>query len=369
MKRRFPPTREGWWFLLATLFVGAVAIDAGINLFFLTFGMMACLLAANWLMSTLGLAGLRVRRILPPVIHAGTPYLMGIALENRKRRLPSFSVEVEDLVEGRPIDKRCYFLKLPAGRSQETSYRHTINRRGRHKLSGFRLATKFPFGLMARAREVKDATEMVVYPTLAVLPPALLRGLPSPPAPARQQGPSRHGELAGLRAFRPGDDPRGIHWRTSARRGMLLVREHEDDEGREATIVFDNEARSGAEAFELAVSRTAALCVELARRGLAVGLVTRGSEVAPSAGPGHLARLLRQLAFIAPEAGPLPRLRRRAVARVSPEGELQLGNAGKMNASTDDRAGAAGLRPAEPFAGGPGDPPRIPDKTTPGRMS
>jgi uncharacterized protein (DUF58 family) len=107
---------------------------------------------------------------------------------------------------------------------------------------------------------------------------------------------------------------------------MLLVREHEDDEGREATIVFDNDARSGAEAFELAVSRTAALCVELARRGLAVGLVTRGSEVAPSAGPGHLARLLRQLAFIAPEAAPLPRLRRRAVARVSPEGELQLGH-------------------------------------------
>ena len=344
MKRRFPPTREGWWFLLATLFVGAVAIDAGINLFFLTFGMMACLLAANWLMSTVGLGGLRVRRILPPVIHAGTPYLMGIALENRKRRLPSFSIEVEDLVEGRPIDKRCYFLKLPAGRSQETSYRHTINRRGRHKLSGFRLATKFPFGLMARAREVKDATEMVVYPALAALPPALLRGLPSPPTPARQQGPSRQGELAGLRAFRPGDDPRGIHWRTSARRGMLLVREHEDDEGREATIVFDNDARSGAEAFELAVSRTAALCVELARRGLAVGLVTRGSEVAPSAGPGHLARLLRLLAFIAPEAGPPPRARRRAVARVSPDGELHLGNDNSPN-----RVGGAGLRPTEPI--------------------
>ena len=35
--------------------------DAGINLFFLTFGMMARLLAANWLMSTLGLGGLRVQ--------------------------------------------------------------------------------------------------------------------------------------------------------------------------------------------------------------------------------------------------------------------------------------------------------------------
>jgi uncharacterized protein (DUF58 family) len=126
---------------------------------------------------------------------------------------------------------------------------------------------------------------------------------------------------------------------------MLLVREHEDDEGREATIVFDNDARSGAEAFELAVSRTAALCVELARRGLAVGLVTRGSEVAPSAGPGHLARLLRLLAFIAPEAGPPPRARRRAVARVSPDGELHL-----SNQSSPHRLGVAGLGPAEPIA-------------------
>ena len=151
-KKHQPPTREGWWFLGATLLVGAAAIDAGINLFFLTFGMMVCLLVAGIALSELGLAGLRVRRVLPPAVHAGTPYLMGIALENRKRRLPSFSIEVEDLIDGRPIEKRCYFLKLPAGRLQETAYRNTMARRGRYRLSGFRLATKFPFGLVpARA--------------------------------------------------------------------------------------------------------------------------------------------------------------------------------------------------------------------------
>jgi uncharacterized protein (DUF58 family) len=303
MRRRLPPTREGWWFLLATLFVGAVAIDAGINLFFLTFGMMACLLAASGLLSTLGLSRLRVRRLPPPVVHAGTPYLMGI-----------------------PIDKRCYFLKLPAGRQQETSYRHTIARRGRHQLTGFRLTTKFPFGLMARTREVADATEIIVYPALAALPPAVLRGLPSPSAPPRDKGPSRQGELAGLRAFRPGDDPRGIHWRTSARRGMPLLREHEDDEGREGTILFDNDAASGAAAFELAVSRAAALCVELARRGMAVGLVTRGGEIPPSVGAPHLARILARLALIAPEPGPPPRGRRRPIARVSADATVQVGS-------------------------------------------
>jgi len=156
-RRRSPATREGWWFLAATLLVGAVALDAGINLFFLAFGMMICLALAGIALSELGLSGLRVRRILPPVVHAGAPYLMGIALENRKRRLPSFSIEVEDLVDGQPIEKRCYFLKLPAGRTQETAYRHTSLRRGRHRLSGFRLATRFPFGLLKRSRQIADA--------------------------------------------------------------------------------------------------------------------------------------------------------------------------------------------------------------------
>jgi uncharacterized protein (DUF58 family) len=353
MKRRFPPTREGWWFLIATLLVGAVAIDAGINLFFLTFGMMACLLLASLLLSGLGLSGLQVRRIPPPVIHAGTPYLMGIALENRKRRLPSFSIEVEDLVDEHPIDKRCYFLKLPAGRTQETSYRHRLPRRGRHRLSGFRLATKFPFGLMQRARLVVDPAEVVVYPALAPLPPAILRGLPSAEAAARRRALDRQGELAGLRAFREGDDPRAIHWRSSARRGLPLVREHENDEGQRALIVFDNgvsevsRARSGDSltttvadpAFELAVSRTAALCVELIRRGLAVGLCTRGAELAPAAGPRQLTRLLHLLAFIQPvRAGGPMRVRGDAVVRVRPDADIDLG--GDAPGATSSGGGA-----------------------------
>ncbi len=324
MKRKLPPTREGWWFLLATAFVGAVAIDAGLNLFFLSFGMMACLLAAGGLLSTVALSGLRVRRIPPATIHAGTPYLMGIGLANAKRRLPSFSVEVEDLVDGRPIEKRCYFLKLPAGRAQETSYRHVLPRRGRHRLSGFRLATKFPFGLMLRSREVAAPLEIVVYPALAALPPSVLRALPAPRASAREKGPSRHGELAGLRPFRPGDDPRGIHWRTTARRGIPFVREHEDDIGREAVVELDNHAEAGAQGFELAVSRAAAVCVELARRGIAVGLVTRGTEIAPGVGPAQVARLLRLLAFVAPEAGPRRRGRRPPAVCVHADGAIEL---------------------------------------------
>src|SRR4051794_10784989 len=320
LKRRQPPTREGWWFLGATLLVGAAAVDAGINLYFLTFGMMVCLIAAGVVLSELGLSGLRVRRVLPPAIHAGTPYLMGIALENRKRRLPSFSIEVEDLIDGRPIEKRCYFLKLPAGRLQETAYRNTMARRGRYRLSGFRLATKFPFGLIPRTRAVADADELYVYPALIPPPEALLRGLPAYPAAGRSFAPSRQGEFRGLRVYRHGDDPRDIHWRSTARRGIPLVREKEDEDAREATVILDNDPRAAADsaAFERAVSEAAGVCVELAQRGFSVGLAVRGGEVRAGVGAAQAERILRALAVIAPEAGPLPAIRPGTVVRVRP---------------------------------------------------
>jgi uncharacterized protein (DUF58 family) len=314
---RFPPTREGWWFLAATVLVGIGAVNAGLNLLYALWGMMLFLIVASGLLSELGLRGLEVRRVLPPAIHAKTPYLMGIALANRKRRLPSFSIEAEDLIDGRPIEKRCYFLKLPAGRTQETAYRHTIARRGRHRLSGLRLATKFPFGLVQKSRDVANAAEVIVYPALVPVSPAVLRGLPARHGPGFPQVRSRDGEFFGLRDFRPGDDPRDIHWRTTARRGVPFVRESEDDEGNEATIVFDNAAGASPEAFEAAVSQAASYALALLGRGFRVALVLRGAALPADGGPAQATRILRALAVVepAPTDAPLD-VRRSGAARL-----------------------------------------------------
>ena len=141
--RRFPPTREGWWFLGATLLVGVAAINGGINLLFMIFGMMLSLILASGVLSELCLRNLEVKRRLPSTIHAGTPFLMGIAVKNEKKKIPTFSLEVEDLLEGKAVERRCYYLKLPAGRMQETAYKHTLPRRGRHRFTGFRISTRF----------------------------------------------------------------------------------------------------------------------------------------------------------------------------------------------------------------------------------
>jgi uncharacterized protein (DUF58 family) len=329
----FPLTREGWWFLAATVLIGLGALNAGLNLLFAVWGMMLFLVVASGVMSELGLRALEIRRVPPPIVHAGAPYLMGIALTNRKRRLPSFSIEVEDLAGGRPIEKRCYFLKLPAGRTQETAYRHTIARRGRHRLSGVRLSTKFPFGLVVKSRDVPDPAEVIVYPALVRVPPAALRALPVPHDGNRQKWRSRDGDFFGLRDFRPGDDPRDIHWRTTARRGVPFVRENEDDEGVEATVVLDNAQGTppaAPEAFELAVSQAASYALELLRRGFRVGLALRGAALAADAGPAQATRILRALALVEPAdpALPLePRLPEGAVVRVRPGASPEIARA------------------------------------------
>jgi uncharacterized protein (DUF58 family) len=305
--RRFPPTREGWYFLGATLLVGVAAINGGINLLFLIFGMMLSLILASGVLSELCLRNLEVKRRLPSTIHAGTPFLMGIAVKNEKKKIPTFSLEVEDLLEGRAVERRCYYLKLPAGRMQETAYKHTLPRRGRHRFTGFRISTRFPFGFIRKSRDISAPADVLVYPALVPVPETIIRaGLAEA---GRNQTPSRSrsGDFHGLREFRTGDDPRDVHWRTSARHGRFFVRECEEETGRTVLLVLESqrlpEGKDPAEAskaFEAAVSLTASVALALIKKGLLVGLKTADAYVAPAAGPGQAPDLLGPLALIQP---------------------------------------------------------------------
>jgi uncharacterized protein (DUF58 family) len=321
--RRFPPTREGWWFLGATLMVGLAAINGGINLLFLVFGMMLSLIIASGVLSEVCLRQLTVTRRIPGTIHAGTPFLMGIAVKNDKKRVPTFSLEVEDLLEGIPVERRCYYLKLPAGRMQETAYKHTLPRRGRHRFTGFRISTRFPFGFIRKSRDVDSPVEVLVYPALVAVPETLIRAGLAEGGRRQVASPSRSGEFHGLREFRQGDDPRDIHWRTSARRGRPFMRELEEEAGRIVVVLLDPvlPETDRERALESAVSMAASLVVALLRKGLQVGLKTRDVQIAPASGSGQASELLEVLAMLPPPpagGAPLPAPSGATTVRVTP---------------------------------------------------
>lgn len=297
--RKFRLTREGKWFIGATLVLGFAAVNGGINLLFLIFGMLLCLLIANGILAEASMRRLAPLRHLPHAIHAGSPFLMGIAVRNNKRRIATFSLEVEDLsADGTPVDRRCFFLKIPAQRRQETSYRRTLKRRGIHRLAGLRLSTRFPFGLLRRSMDVDAPTDLLVYPALLPVSDLALRTGLFQVGEKLNPTLARSGEFHGLRELRAGDDPSSIHWRTSARRGRAFIREFEDTAGRAVAIELATRAQATDEDFERAVSYAASLALLLLRRGLRVGLLAGSVGIRPEAGVVQSGRILRALALV-----------------------------------------------------------------------
>ncbi|MEO5726544.1 MAG: hypothetical protein ABI134_31345, partial [Byssovorax sp.] len=164
--RKLKVTREGKYYLGITLGVGFAAINTGNNLLYLLLGMLLSLMLVSGVMSDLSLRRLTVTRRLPVRAQVGRAHLVEIEVYNHKKSVPSYAIEVEDLRAGQPADKRCFFLKISPSSAQVAAYRRTPARRGRDRHTGFRIATRFPFGLFEKSREVDADGELIIYPAV-----------------------------------------------------------------------------------------------------------------------------------------------------------------------------------------------------------
>jgi len=310
-RRHLRTTREGKAFLFVTLGVGIAAFNTGNNLLFLILGFMLSLIVLSGVMSETAIRGLRVSRRLPARAFAGKVCLVELVLQNDKPRAPSYSLEIEDLAEDAPTERRCYFLKVGPGAEQAAAYRRMLTRRGPLSFVGFRVATRYPFGIFEKWRVLYSPSELLVYPKL--LSDQELRhefqshGLD---APTQRVGVGT--EIAGLRSYETGDDARAIHWRRTAALGRLVVTERQSDASTQLTVLLDNvqtEAKSSElEArFERLISRAATLVVAALSRGLSAEVVARGSRsplLMGNAAPDAILRYLALLGSVPAESAP-----------------------------------------------------------------
>lgn len=300
--RTLRPTREGWWCLLAAVGVGFAAVSTGNNLLYLLEAMLLGLVVVSGLLSEMSMRGLRLSLRVPDEVFAGRPALFALAVVNGKRRLPSYSLAFSAAGHG---DIVRYLPRLRAGEERLLAWETTFPSRGRLRLPALRVTTRFPFGLFAKGAPVALDAEIVVYPALRPVPVDLWR---------RSQGavfasPRRAGRGHGLRnlhEYRAGDDPRLIHWRLSAKRRALIVRELEEETTLDARVVLVGRGERNAERREQALSEAAALARALLRAGAAVSLVGPGLDVGPGRGREQERRVLTSLALFEPIAVPGP---------------------------------------------------------------
>lgn len=309
-RRHLRSTREGKAFIFVTFGVGLAAFNTGSNLLFLVFGFMLSLIVLSGILSENSIRKVRVVRRLPQRATAKSICLIEVMLHNEKERAASYSLEVEDIADNTPTERRCYFLKVAPRSQQIATYRRTPARRGVLRFNGFRIATRYPFGIFEKWRLVHLPAEIVVFPALLSaqeIQNELRQQIAD--APSGRIGPGT--EIAGLRGFLTGDEARDVHWRRTAALGRLVVREHERDSNSHLTILLDN-ARpthidAAAEAawearFEHLVSRAATLATHAAAAQMTTEVVTRGARSPVALAGSPVDPVLRFLALIEPVA-------------------------------------------------------------------
>jgi len=258
--------------------------------------MLLGLVVVSGLLSEMSMRGLRLALRVPDEVFAGRPALFAVVIVNGKRRLPSYSLALSAPGHG---EIARYLPRLRAGEERLIAWETTFPTRGRQRLPALRVTTRFPFGLFAKSAPVAVDTEIVVYPALRPLPAELQRRTQGTVFTSSRRAGRGHG-LRDLRQYRSGDDPRLIHWRLSAKRRELIVRELEEETALDARLVLTGRGEREAERREEALSEAAALARALLRAGAGVALVGPGLDIPARRGHQQERRILVALALYDP---------------------------------------------------------------------
>lgn len=241
------PTRAGLGFALLLFAMLLAALNYANSLaLFLTFLLAGLALAAMQLCHG-NLLGARVVAARIEPAFAGSEAKLELIVEASGGTRHEWRLALPEggqLRVGEPV-------QVPAGAGTAARLELPGTRRGVFTIERVRLSTQWPFGLFEAWTWLHLPLERIVYPAA--------RGTLPPRGGAGRHGGAHAGDVSGddewhgLRAYRDGDSPRHVAWKTYARGAPLLVSEY---------------AASGSEPHEFDFARLAPLDTETRLRQL-----------------------------------------------------------------------------------------------------
>lgn len=292
-------TRRGWTLTgaAAGLIVGSRVLGAG---------PLAALGIAGGVLVVLALAWVATRRPVLALARHAHPARLHVGAQGRvvlsgRAVTPTPLLTLVDRVDEGRRAARFLVAPLPAGASLDAAYRVPTERRGRFVFGPLHASVADPLGLVRRSWVVADQTDVVVRPRVHPVS-APRRGGGGEPAlqaeGARAPAVEPLGEFLALRDYAPGDDPRLVHWRSTARVGDLVVRQDEAASPGRVVLVLDTRSRVHDEAsFEVAVEAVASIAVRCRQVHAPVEVLTTAGELLGRSGAG-LELLLDRLAMV-----------------------------------------------------------------------
>jgi uncharacterized protein (DUF58 family) len=298
-------TQVGWLYVMSAVMAGCVAAARWVNRRALTSVTATRSLRLHTAALYPGAKGTTAR--LPDAIHVGDTVEIAIRLRAARDSAQIMLAETCPLVdEATTRAQTLYVPHLPRRGTVEYAYNVPVGKRGAHHFAPMRAASRAPFGIFERSGAIPADVSLLVYPEVRAL--RRLEMLDRRLAPQQPRARAGHGgEILGTRPYRPGDSPRHIHWRSSARQGQLISKEFADESQPALLLALDCFAHpyGSNEAFEIGVKIATTLGEYALRSGYRLTLLADGLEETPTTLVRHPASwhmLLETLARVQPIA-------------------------------------------------------------------
>jgi uncharacterized protein (DUF58 family) len=326
-------TRRGWSFVGAAigLYVGARLL--GLVQLAVLAAATAVLLVGTYVWVRMRKPELAARRMLKELLQVGVEGRVDLTVTT-SRRTPTLAVS-DAFDQGRRA-ARFLLAPLAPGEAARAAYRFPTDRRGRFEIGPLRATVTDAFGLVSSSHRVLGTEQIIVYPQVHdIVAPPDVGGLDlDRDHPAVRPRVESSGDFMTLREYAPGDDLRHVHWRSTARRGHLMMRQNETRRRAPVLLMLDvRPATHDRDSFERAVEAVASIATALDRAGRPFEVAwSTGTEIGAQ-GRRHIAYIMDELAIVEPHGADrllIASTRMRSSALIAVTGRLLANDAASL---------------------------------------
>jgi uncharacterized protein (DUF58 family) len=335
-------TLAGWMILGGTLVAATLGADTLASECYQTFALLGCIVIISAACTPFGRPKLSLQRALPKFAAAGERMRYRIIARNDSKHAENGLSLIEELPDARPtfhefactpepgeerrnwLDRTYGYYRwrwlmarnrraqieeqpvpeLPPGTECTIEAEMIPLRRGLLRLAGTTVACPDPFGLFRSLHQVPSQQSILILPRRYPIPQFDLPGSMKYQAGgvfmASSVGESE--EFLSLREYRPGDPLRRMHWKSFAKLGRPIVKEHQDEFFVRHALILDTfGGPEDEEIFEEAVSVAASLAYTIGNQDSLLDLMFVGPEAycfTSGRGVGHVERALEILASV-----------------------------------------------------------------------
>ncbi len=222
-----------------------------------------------------------------------------VRVRNLKARLSAWYLQIAS--DRQFLEPLAFVARVPVRSEAEFRVMQILTRRGLRQLPPMLVRSAFPLGLFERTCILDEQRSVLVLPRIFRLSRRMLDEVEHMGSLTHRW--KRDGdEYFALREYVPGDDPRMISWRVSARVGELVVREMDPGTSRAVVIEFDPRVPEDYswDEFEECVDLAASMASIFLEHEHQVSLSLPGQSIALGLGQNHLHKILKALALVEP---------------------------------------------------------------------